>query len=62
MLHRTIKSAEPVALTREDSRIVGGGGKRWHKHHHEGQVLYIFITLTHLVDDFWQAVEDWRPA
>jgi hypothetical protein len=48
---------EGVCVLRFDNE----SGKGDHKHIGERQVAYTFMTLDRLVDDFWQAVEDWRP-
>jgi hypothetical protein len=37
-------------------------GKGDHKHIGTVQTPYAFTTPTQLIADFWQAVEDWRPA
>ena len=42
-------------------RFDNEAGKGDHKHLGEEQVPYDFTTLPRLVDDFWQAVNDWRP-
>jgi hypothetical protein len=43
-------------------RFNNEAGKGDHKHVGGRQVPYAFTTLDQLVADFWQAVENWRPA
>lgn len=42
-------------------RFDNEAGKGDHLHVNEREVPYRFTTLVQLVDDFWQAVNDWRP-
>jgi hypothetical protein len=43
-------------------RFDNEAGKGDHKHLGTEQVSYVFTTPARLVDDFWQAVRDWRPT
>jgi hypothetical protein len=43
-------------------RFDNEAGKGDHKHIGEEQVAYEFTTLAHLIDDFWEAVIEWRPT
>jgi len=42
-------------------RFDNEAGKGDHKHVGDEQVPYAFTTLERLVEDFWQAVEEWTP-
>lgn len=42
-------------------RFDNEAGKGDHKHVGDEQVPYAFTTLERLVEDFWQAVEEWIP-
>lgn len=56
--YRLALVVDEVCVLRFDNEA----GKGDHKHLGTVQVAYAFTTLERLVEDFWQAVEAWRPA
>jgi len=56
--YRLALIVDDVCVLRFDNEANKGD----HKHVGARQVPYAFTTLERLVADFWQAVEDWRPA
>ena len=56
--YRLALVVDDVCVLRFDNET----GKGDHKHVGARQVPYAFTTLARLVADFWQEVEDWRPA